>query len=71
MRALDYQNDPERGLADEGFVETHTSGVDWWRPYARSYDVYRASQITDVPRSPLFLGRIFVQSLVDFDSRLQ
>lgn len=42
-----------RGLADQAFVDAHTSGIDWWKRFADGYNLSRAAQVTDVPVSTI------------------
>lgn len=42
-----------RCLSDDAFVEVHTSGIDWWKRFADTYDLGWAAELTDVPVSTM------------------
>ncbi len=42
-----------RELTDEAFVGVHTTGIDWWKRFANTYDLRWAAEVTDVPVSTM------------------
>lgn len=42
-----------QGGENRRFVDAHTAGFEWWRSFARTYDLDRAARVTDVPTSTI------------------